>query len=218
MYYLNCIHPPGGATALTAVAGGESVHALGFHYVVTPVLLNVLVILLVAVLFNLAFPWRRYPAVWARKPVPPAAPDDSPQTDAVFSREALTSAARAIDPAPGINKDHVETICTLALCNTDGSDSMHPADIRAGSYYCNGTFGPAWQVRRVIDCSDSETGESSTEEILSYRVVAGDKRRQTGIASREAFANWARYEVFLNENSWQRIDTTPRRVLTDNAA
>ena len=27
MYYLRCIHPPGGATALTAVAGGQSVHA-----------------------------------------------------------------------------------------------------------------------------------------------------------------------------------------------
>jgi CBS domain-containing membrane protein len=52
MYDLRCIHPPGGATALTAVAGGESVHARGFHYVVTPVLINVSIILLVAIVFN----------------------------------------------------------------------------------------------------------------------------------------------------------------------
>ncbi|WP_455234892.1 HPP family protein [Thiogranum longum] len=74
MYYLRCIHPPGGATALTAVAGGEAVHALGFTYVLTPVLLNVLIILAVAFLFNLPFSWRRYPSVWAsssQSPVPP---------------------------------------------------------------------------------------------------------------------------------------------------
>jgi CBS-domain-containing membrane protein len=45
MYYLGCIHPPGGATALSAVVGGESVHALGYHFVITPVLMNVVVIL-----------------------------------------------------------------------------------------------------------------------------------------------------------------------------
>jgi CBS domain-containing membrane protein len=38
------------------------VHALGFRFVLTPVLLNVLVILLVAMLFNIPFPRPRYPA------------------------------------------------------------------------------------------------------------------------------------------------------------
>ena len=70
MHYLRCIHPPGGATALTAVAGGDAVHMLGFQYVLTPVLLNVMVILLVAILFNFPFSWRRYPAAWARKQDP----------------------------------------------------------------------------------------------------------------------------------------------------
>lgn len=62
MHYLKCIHPPGGATALTAVVGGTSVHALGYQFLLTPVLINVLVILAVAVLFNGLFHWRRYPA------------------------------------------------------------------------------------------------------------------------------------------------------------
>src|SRR5690625_1109012 len=38
MYYLRCIHPPCGATALAAVIGGPELHALGYAYVVTPVL------------------------------------------------------------------------------------------------------------------------------------------------------------------------------------
>lgn len=57
MYGMRCLHPPGGATALYAVLGGPAVHALGYTYVFSPVLLNVLVLLVVAVAFN-------YPLVW----------------------------------------------------------------------------------------------------------------------------------------------------------
>lgn len=61
MHYLGCIHPPGGATALSAVVGGEAVYQLGYQYVLTPVMLNAVIILLIAVMFNYAFHWRRYP-------------------------------------------------------------------------------------------------------------------------------------------------------------
>jgi CBS-domain-containing membrane protein len=61
MHYLNCIHPPGGATALSAVIGGDAIHQLGFQYVLTPVLLNTIIVLIVAILFNYPFHWRRYP-------------------------------------------------------------------------------------------------------------------------------------------------------------
>lgn len=65
MHYLHCIHPPGGATAMIAVIGGEQVQALGYAYLFTPVLMNVLSLLLVAILFNSFFPWRRYPVYLA---------------------------------------------------------------------------------------------------------------------------------------------------------
>lgn len=67
MYYARCIHPPGGATALAAVIGGSQIHALGFQYILTPVLINTLTILLVAFLFNFLFKWRRYPTLLASK-------------------------------------------------------------------------------------------------------------------------------------------------------
>ena len=66
MYYARCIHPPGGATALAAVVGGESIQSLGFEYLITPVAVNVLIILLIAVGFNALFEWRRYPAYLVR--------------------------------------------------------------------------------------------------------------------------------------------------------
>ncbi len=62
MYYIRCIHPPGGATALAAVIGGPEIHSLGYGYVLAPVGINLIVILLIAVLFNGFFKWRRYPA------------------------------------------------------------------------------------------------------------------------------------------------------------
>ena len=65
MQFLRCLHPPGGATALVAVLGGNEVLALGYQFVLTPVLLNTAIILIVAVLFNMGFSWRRYPAIIA---------------------------------------------------------------------------------------------------------------------------------------------------------
>lgn len=62
MYLTRCIHPPGGATALAAVIGSERLHDLGYVYLLQPVLLNALTILLLAVIFNGVFKWRRYPA------------------------------------------------------------------------------------------------------------------------------------------------------------
>jgi len=217
MYYLRCIHPPGGATALTAVAGGDAVHALGFHYVLTPVLLNVLVILLVAMLFNFPFPWRRYPAVWARNHNRSAASAASEPAAGLFSREDLDIVARAIDPALSIGETHLDAIVSLASLNATAS-SLLPADIHVGRCYCNGTFGPGWQVRQVTGSAGSGASESSMNDTVTYRVVAGNERRQTGAAEREAFAGWARYEVYLNENSWQRVATTPCPAVTDDAA
>lgn len=68
MHYLRCIHPPGGATALGAVLGGDVVHQLGYQFVITPVMLNAITILLLAFLFNAPFAWRRYPAAWSEDP------------------------------------------------------------------------------------------------------------------------------------------------------
>jgi CBS-domain-containing membrane protein len=76
MYYARCIHPPGGATALAAVIGGVHIHALGFAYIVTPVLVNTVTILIVAVLFNYLFKWRRYPSYLTSKDRKPSVPTE----------------------------------------------------------------------------------------------------------------------------------------------
>lgn len=64
MMLTDTVHPPGGATALIAVIGGDTVHELGFLYVLMPAGLGALLLLLVALLVNNIPKTRRYPLYW----------------------------------------------------------------------------------------------------------------------------------------------------------
>jgi CBS-domain-containing membrane protein len=64
MHWTRTLHPPGAATALIAVIGGESVHRLGYLYVVLPTGLGAVVMLLVALVVNNIPQNRRYPEFW----------------------------------------------------------------------------------------------------------------------------------------------------------
>ncbi|MGR3978378.1 HPP family protein [Acinetobacter sp. 1207_04] len=52
MMSTDSLHPPSGAVAITAVMGGESIHQLGYAFVFYPVLLNSILLLIVAVIYN----------------------------------------------------------------------------------------------------------------------------------------------------------------------
>ncbi len=48
MHHLRCMHPPGGATAVTAVIGGTTVHQMGYYFVIVPVFFNAIILLSIA--------------------------------------------------------------------------------------------------------------------------------------------------------------------------
>ena len=52
MMSTDSLHPPSGAVAITAVMGGESIHQLGYAFVFYPVLLNSILLLIVAIIYN----------------------------------------------------------------------------------------------------------------------------------------------------------------------
>lgn len=66
MHFTRTIHPPGGATALIAVIGSSQVHALGYMFVLSPVLIGAIVMLVVALVINNVSvnPKRHYPVFW----------------------------------------------------------------------------------------------------------------------------------------------------------
>ena len=61
MQMTKTLHPPGGATALIAIAGSEKIKNLGYWYVFSPVLSGVLILLAVALIFNNMAHSRLYP-------------------------------------------------------------------------------------------------------------------------------------------------------------
>lgn len=62
MQVTKTLHPPGGATALIAVIGSEKIKALGYVYVLSPVLSGCLILLAVALIFNNVTTNRKYPS------------------------------------------------------------------------------------------------------------------------------------------------------------
>jgi CBS-domain-containing membrane protein len=64
MHATKTLHPPGGATALIAVIGGDSIHHLGYFYALIPVGLGAVLLLAVALVVNNIAPQRRYPEFW----------------------------------------------------------------------------------------------------------------------------------------------------------
>jgi CBS domain-containing membrane protein len=102
MYQFKCIHPPGGATAFTAVMGGTSVQHLGFGFVLFPVLTNAIVMVLLAVVINYAFKWRRYPASF-NVPSHPMRPLQSGYTPP--SHDEVVAAIKSLDSFVDISEE-----------------------------------------------------------------------------------------------------------------
>lgn len=61
MQFTKTLHPPGGATALIAIIGSDNIKELGFLYILSPVLSGVLILFIVALIFNNITTGRQYP-------------------------------------------------------------------------------------------------------------------------------------------------------------
>lgn len=64
MLLTKTLHPPGGATALIAVTGGEGIRQLGYWYALVPCLAGACLMLIIALAVNNIPRSRRYPLYW----------------------------------------------------------------------------------------------------------------------------------------------------------
>lgn len=62
MHLLNCLHPPGAATAMIMVLNAGEFHHRGWQWAASTVLANTLIFLMLAFIINNLIPGRRYPA------------------------------------------------------------------------------------------------------------------------------------------------------------
>lgn len=188
MHVFNCIHPPGGATALAAVIGGEAVHSIGYSFVFLPILINVTVLFLVAVFFNSLFPWRRYPVSAMRfKHI-------QPDPREFVSTGAIEKAMQEIDVIVDVTVEELQTLIERSLQYEHGK-TIHPHHIKVGRFFANGKPGAEWSVRKVIDEIHSNNPE---HDVVVYEIVEGSGERLKDSCTRSDLSKWAAFEVKPN--------------------
>ncbi|MES2606009.1 MAG: HPP family protein [Pseudomonadota bacterium] len=204
MQYLRCVHPPGGATALMAVIGGNEIHQLGFGFLLNPVLLNVLSMVVLALLFNNLFPWRRYPASLMKRQHVSLSARFAPQSE--LTQEDFEAAMQRLNTFVDISTEDLIELVDLARQHAD-ERSPHPATIMPGRSYSNGRLGRHWSVRQIID---QEEGNKNGRVI--YKTLAGVGAWRTGICEVEEFRQWASFEVESKNGRWVRVQAPDQQA------
>lgn len=192
MLLCRCTHPPGGASALAAVIGGDSIYQLGYSYVAVPVLLNCLIIFLVAISLNNLFPWRRYPASAMRfKPAEISARSYEPPQTAHLTK-ALEDMAIIDISASELRKIliHAEKIRI--------NDLLTLFDFELGGVYTNNKPGRSWSVRKIID---HEANPNPDKELVIYKVLDGAHKGSTRSCTKAEFAQWAKQKLSSKNQS-----------------
>lgn len=118
MHYLRCMHPPGGATALMPIAAPAAVGHLGYSYLLTPVGIDVILMLALALLINQYLLRRPYPL---RRPsnvgdfILQAPQPKSVQIAPPFNEDDLKSALQELDTYIDVGHEDLRRIYSLAL-------------------------------------------------------------------------------------------------------
>lgn len=190
MHILRCVHPPGGATALVAVVGSAQIHALGFEYILIPVLLNTIIIFSTAFIFNSFFPWRRYPTSMMRFSDTPSIEEKKPSR--YIEKEHIERALSDIDLVVDLNVDTLQQLFALTLEHAE-TPTFATNQIVLGHYYTNSKHGAEWSVRQIIDEAKSDDPK---KDMVIYRVAEGQGVQSASSCTRTEFAVWANRELY----------------------
>jgi CBS domain-containing membrane protein len=204
MFALRCLHPPGGAVALTAVLGGPAVLAAGYQFVLWPVGLNSLLLALAALVFN-NLTGRRYPhPQQSSLQNVHATRDPVPTARLGFTREDLDAALAHYGQVLDVSRDDLETIMFETVTQAYGRRfgvitcgeimSKDMVTVEPGM-----AMGEAWRLMRrhrlhvlpVLDRARRVVGIIGQgdflphAELAEHQTVAERLRRLVGIAGSE---------------------------------
>ena len=166
MHWLHCLHPPGGATSLAMVISGQEIHALGYGALLSPVGLNVLILMIIALAVNNLFPGRRYPmlspAGAGEKPPPPSALTFGRMA---LNKEDIESALKDMNAYIDVAKEDLEEIYNRA--------SLHHMRRHMGEVIC-----------RDIMARDVATAEYGDELAAVWEMMRQRKLKGVPIIDR----------------------------------
>ncbi|MFA3791871.1 HPP family protein [Aliiglaciecola sp. SL4] len=198
MHFLRCIHPPGGATALTAVLGGDAVQTLGYYYALFPVLFSAIVMVAFAFALNFPFKWRRYPAHFFHLGNTLSRISPS-QRGSEITLEDFIAAVNQHDSYIDLTDESWIELFELAKINAE-KGTEHPESVKSASYYSNGQLGNEWEIRYIKDIYNSKRAKQS----VRYLIVAGADQGTQGECYLNEFLGWARFEVYKKNGFWDR--------------
>lgn len=198
MMLLRCLHPPGGAVALTAVLGGPAIQAAGFGFALWPVGVNSLLLLVAALVFN-NLTGRRYPHL------APAQPAGGARRIG-FAEADLDAVLAAYDQVLDVSRD-------------DLGDLLHQVELRALERRAGGVTCGTVMARDVAavpaDMPLAAAWAALNERRIKALPVAGADGRVIGLATRGDFikaTGWGRLPAKGLGRLWPRRAAMPQTV------
>ncbi|MBN8945209.1 MAG: HPP family protein [Rhizobiales bacterium] len=220
MMLLGCLHPPGGAVALTAVLGGPAVQAAGYGFVLWPVGVNSVLLLAAALVFN-NLTGRRYPHRQLPSPaLDHKTSDPKPSARLGFTSADLDAAITARGELLDIDRDDLEDILHEAEERAfhRRSGEITCADIMSRDVAAVSPESPwrdalallrAHRVKALpVTTEDARVVGIVTQSDLLHKVAWGPKGPRIGLAHR--FRRAARLER-APQGTVEEIMTTPVR-------
>ncbi|WP_198264647.1 HPP family protein [sulfur-oxidizing endosymbiont of Gigantopelta aegis] len=163
MYLTRSLHPPGGATALTAVVGGSAIADLGYWYMLTPITINIIVMLIWALIINNLLPNRCYPNgikdLGKSKKHSDNTQEDALNRPNLLHRNDLHNALKEMDVFIDVSEDELNKIFNLSL--------MHTHKKKMGEILCRDIM-----TSNVISVDYDTDIEQVWELLVEYRVHA----------------------------------------------
>jgi len=111
MHYLNCLHPPGGATSLIPLISGSVIDSYSIFFVLMPVGLGSIAMVLIAIAYNYNLKGRRYPQTLVSETQPVQHYPD-------IKHEDLVVALSEIDTFTDITEQELMHIYDIATSNS----------------------------------------------------------------------------------------------------
>ncbi|BCL75866.1 membrane protein [Jeongeupia sp. HS-3] len=173
MIQLRCLHPPSGAVAATAVMGGAAVDRLGFAFAVSPVLVNSVLLVICALVFNNIIQ-RRYPHHSPARPNPHLTQDPLPTERTGIIRADLDAVIAERGEVVDISQDDLEEIVQAAV--------MRARQRHFGPLLCGEIMS-----RDVITVLPEATLADAWQRLIEHKLttapVADEEGRLVGILS-----------------------------------
>jgi CBS domain-containing membrane protein len=202
MFMLRCLHPPGGAIAMTAVVGGTAIQQAGFDFVFVPVGLNCVLMLAAAIVYN-NLSRHRYP----HRPVHEHSNthqtrDALPSDRLGFTPADLDEVLKEYNEVLDISRDDLESL----IVQTE----MHAYRRRFGEITCADIMS-----RDVVAVEFGTELEEAWTLLLKHRIkalpVIDRARRVIGMVTYRDFVRNANLELY------EGFDTKLRRFIRRTA-